>query len=114
MFADMDMNPFGTSMSTWNSNVDELIASRGLLDRLDESDEDARLPYFANRTITSGLRSGTLADLALVICYNNGELLGEATMSYAMKAFAYASGVCVDWNSVIAGIAFARLREMAD
>ena len=53
----------------WDTPVETLLDQRKKLDQLNESDEDSFLPYFATRTLTYGIKQGTLADLAFLIAF---------------------------------------------
>ncbi len=105
---------FGVPLEQWDTQLEKLLNERETLDELMESEEDSYLPYFVNRTVGEGILSGTLADLALLIWFGEYSMLGDLTMSYAMRAFALASGLQVNWDDPGLDREMNRLRELAD
>jgi hypothetical protein len=71
------------------------------------------LPYFTTRTLTYGIKQGTLADLAFLIAFGD-DILGPRLDAYAKKAFHLATGLQFDWDDDATIDTLTELRRIAN
>ncbi|MDQ2986907.1 MAG: hypothetical protein M3R13_09340 [Armatimonadota bacterium] len=104
---------FGIPLSTWDRNLGDLLEERGTREALNESEEDSYLPWFVTRTLCAGLREGSLADLALLIAYDDG-MIGCRMSAYAKRALYLASGLVIVWTNDATYAEMEKLDQAAD